>query len=79
VVIRRPGPARLDDRSDGHVALVVSDRQIVFPGRIRPALENVLSRHGPWVLGDLAEVLDEPSRAVFGRRLLREGVLRRDG
>ena len=79
VVVRRPGPVELEERADGRVALVLPDKAVVFPAQARPALEAVLAADGPWALGELADVLDEPSRAVLGRRLLREGILRRDG
>jgi len=79
LVALRDGPVRIEARPDDRCALVLTDRTVTFPERIRPALEAVIGFAGAWHLGDLADVLDEPSRAVFGRRLLREGVLRRNG
>ena len=76
VVQRRPGPIRLED-DDDRCALVLPDRTIRFPARIRPALDAVLGFDRPTRLGALSAELDEPGRAVLGRRLLREGVLRR--
>jgi hypothetical protein len=76
VVRRRPGPIGLDDDGDRCV-LVTADRRVSFPARIRPALEAVIALDGPMPLSGLAPHLDEPGRAVFGRRLLREGVLAR--
>jgi hypothetical protein len=75
-VERRPGIVRLEDDGD-RCALVLADRAVRFPARIRPALEAVLSFDGPTAVGALAPFLDEPSRVVFAHRLLREGVLRR--
>ena len=77
VLDRRPGPLRIEDGADGRVALVLRDRTVRFPGTTRPALDAVLAAPGPIPVGDLAPFLDEPSRVVFTRRLLREGVLRR--
>jgi mannose-6-phosphate isomerase-like protein (cupin superfamily) len=79
VLRRRPGPIELEERADGRLALVRPDKAVVFPPQARPALERVVAAEGAWALGDLADVLDDASRVVLGRRLLREGILRRDG
>jgi hypothetical protein len=77
VLVRlRPGPIRLEDEGD-RCALVTPDRVVRFPARTRPALEAVLGFTEPTALGTLAPVLDEASRAVLGRRLLRDGLLTR--
>ncbi len=77
VLARRPGPVSVEDDIDGRVALVLTDRTVRFPATARPAIDAALATAGPFALGDLAPHLDESSRAVFARRLLREGVLRR--
>ena len=77
LVARRPGPVRLEEADDGRVALVLTDRTIRFPAAARPALDAMVARPGPFVVAELAPHLDERSRVVFTRRLLREGVLRR--
>ena len=76
VVARRPGSLCLEDEADGRCALVTTDRRVRFPGAARPALE-ALAAAGPRRVGDLAPVLDGPSRVVVVGRLRREGVLRR--
>lgn len=77
VVQRRRGPMRLADEGE-RCALVLADRSVRFPAAVRPALEAVLAGEAI-ALAELTPYLDEPSRVVFGRRLLREGVLRRVG
>jgi Cupin superfamily protein len=80
LVQRRPGPVQLVDSVDDgspRCALVLPDRTISFPARIRPALEAVLGFDRPTPPAELSPLLDEPSRAVLVGRLLREGVLRR--
>jgi len=74
---RRPGPVRIEVGADGRVALVLTDRTVRFPDAARPALEAVLAADRPFPLGGLSPYLDGPSRIVFARRLLREGVLAR--
>lgn len=76
VVERRALPVALAD--DGsRCVLRLEDRLIRFPATARPALEHIVTSTVPFAVGDLAPYLDEASRVVVGRRLLREGVLRR--
>ncbi|WP_201931527.1 JmjC domain-containing protein [Nocardioides donggukensis] len=69
---RRPGhPCVLVDDGD-RVRVLLGDRQLAVPGWLRPALERV--RADPTLRpGDLP--LDEQSRLVLCRRLVREGLL----
>ena len=62
---------------DGEVRLRVTlgDRQIVMPAVLEPAVRRLLDGSDHRV-GDLADLLDEPSRQVLVRRLVREGALR---
>jgi hypothetical protein len=76
LVERRPGVIRLEDEGE-RCALVTADRTVRFPARVRPALEAALGFEQPTAVAALAPFLDESSRVVFTRRLLREGVLRR--
>jgi lysine-specific demethylase/histidyl-hydroxylase NO66 len=74
---RRPGhPCVLIDGHDGDVRLEVllGDRSLVVPARLRPALDVIRSR-GELRPADLADLLDEQSRLVLCRRLVREGLL----
>ena len=50
------------------------DREVEVPAWIRPALEEV-QRRERFTPADLAEHLDERSRLVLCRRLVREGLL----
>jgi hypothetical protein len=65
VCVLRPGPQRL--------RLLLGDRELRLPAHLVPALELVRDRPS-WKVGELP--LDEPSRLVLARRLLREGLVR---
>ncbi|MBB6628320.1 cupin [Nocardioides sp. KIGAM211] len=56
------------------VEVLLGDRSLDVPARIRPALEEVRSRR-ELRPSDLADHLDEQSRLVLCRRLVREGLL----
>jgi mannose-6-phosphate isomerase-like protein (cupin superfamily) len=69
---RRPGhPCVLLDRGD-RVEVLLGDRSMSVPARIRPALEEV-RRRATLTPADLP--LDEQSALVLARRLVREGLL----
>jgi bifunctional lysine-specific demethylase and histidyl-hydroxylase NO66 len=69
---RRVGhPCVLLDRGD-RVEVLLGDRSVTVPAWIRPALEEVRAR-GELTPADLP--LDEQSRLVLCRRLVREGLL----
>lgn len=69
---RRPGhPCVLLDRGD-QVEVLLGDRSLTVPARVRPALDEVRSRHD---LSPADLPLDEQSRLVLCRRLVREGLL----
>ena len=78
----RPGP---DGASDGDtharglfLRLTLGDRRVEMPAPLEPAVRRLLdgSRHR---VGELADLLDAPSRLVLVRRLVREGALRARG
>jgi len=72
---RRPGhPCVLLDHSDrdGTIEVLLGDRSLTVPARTRPALEEVRSRSE---LSPADLPLDEQSRLVLCRRLVREGLL----
>jgi bifunctional lysine-specific demethylase and histidyl-hydroxylase NO66 len=54
--------------------LVLGDRVVVLPAPVEPAVRRLLD--GSTRVGDLADMLDPPSRLVLVRRLVREGALR---
>lgn len=77
VLRRRPGhPCVLQDRRDGgdRIEVLLGDRALEVPARLRPALEEVRSRT-ELRPADLAAHLDPQSRLVLCRRLVREGLL----
>ncbi|MFC7495206.1 MULTISPECIES: cupin domain-containing protein [unclassified Nocardioides] len=72
VLRRRPGhPCVLLDRGDT-VEVLLGDRSLMVPARIRPALEELRGRE-ELTPGDLP--LDAESGLVLCRRLVREGLL----
>ena len=76
VVRRRPGAVcRLQVRGD-RLTLLLGDRELAMPARLEPAVRTLLAADGATV-GDLAGLLDAPSRLVLVRRLVREGLLER--
>jgi hypothetical protein len=91
-VVRRPGsvarlavdePAgapRVDPPTDTaggapRLRLTLGDRRLAMPAAVAPAVRRLLDGR-PHRVGDLADMLDAPSRLVLVRRLVREGVLR---
>ncbi|HLT70050.1 MAG TPA: cupin domain-containing protein [Acidimicrobiales bacterium] len=85
-VLRRPGavtdlrlvPAGGDVPDDGaapgRLQLVLGDRRVTMPAAVEPAVRRLLDGE-PHRVGDLADLLDQPSRRVLVRRLVREGIL----
>jgi len=73
-VRRRAGAVcRVRARGD-RAELVLGDRTLSLPGRVRPALDAVLGTGG-LAVRDLAPHLDASSRLVLVRRLVTEGLL----
>ncbi|MBS3941113.1 MAG: cupin [Actinobacteria bacterium] len=71
---RRPHLGVWLERDGDHVEVVLPDRRLRLPAPVGPAIEWILAadRFRP---ADLDDHLDEPSRLVLCRRLLREGLL----
>ena len=70
---RRPGrPCVLRDLPDQHLELLLGDRVLTLPARLRPVLE-LIRRADVVTPGELP--LDASSRLVLCRRLVREGML----
>lgn len=71
---RRPGhPCVLLERSE-QLEVLLGDRSLTVPGWLRPALEEIRSRES-FTPADLSVHLDQQSRLVLCRRLVREGLL----
>jgi lysine-specific demethylase/histidyl-hydroxylase NO66 len=75
---RRAGhPCVLVDASepgDDRLEVLLGDRSLHVPARVRPAIERIRER-AELRPADLADLLDEQSRLVLCRRLVREGLL----
>lgn len=74
VLRRRPGTVATFRVEGDEATLDLGDRQLLFPVRAAPAVRRVLERD-ELTIGELADLLDERSRAVLARRLVREGLL----
>ncbi|MBW3576741.1 MAG: cupin domain-containing protein [Actinobacteria bacterium] len=72
-VSRRDGAVAHLDVRDGRAHLQLGDRRLTLPAELEPVIGRLLSAQGLRV-GDLTE-LDEDSRVVLVRRLIREGLL----
>ncbi|WP_317846282.1 cupin domain-containing protein [Nocardioides rotundus] len=73
---RRPGHPCVLVEDGERLKVLLGDRVLTVPGRLRPAMEEVRAR--PTLTpADLAAHLDEQSRLVLCRRLVREGLLTR--
>lgn len=74
VLRRRPGTVATFHVDGDEATLALGDRQLVLPARAAPAVRRVLERD-ELTIGELADLLNERSRAVLARRLVREGLL----
>jgi bifunctional lysine-specific demethylase and histidyl-hydroxylase NO66 len=74
-VERRPGTdARISTEPDGQIVLDLGDRELVMPAAAEPALRRIFEVERLRV-GDLADLVDDESRRILVRRLVREGFL----
>jgi bifunctional lysine-specific demethylase and histidyl-hydroxylase NO66 len=61
---------------DDRLVVLLGDRRLEMPVRLEPTMRRIAGTPS-FALGDLADVLpDREGRAVLGRRLVREGLLR---
>ncbi|HLN78069.1 MAG TPA: cupin domain-containing protein, partial [Nocardioidaceae bacterium] len=75
VVGRRPTAACVLRPEPERLSVLLGDRELRMPLRLTGAMEFVRD-HDTFRVGDLAPWLDEESRLVVTRRLVREGLLR---
>jgi lysine-specific demethylase/histidyl-hydroxylase NO66 len=73
---RRPGNRCEVEASSEEVTLTLADRQVHLPAALAGVVARLLDG-APHRVGDLADLMDGPSRLVLARRLVREGVLQR--
>ena len=72
---RRPGAVCELHLLPEHLIVLLGDRRLEMPTWIEPAMRRIANVEA-FTLGELADVLpDRESRAVLGRRLIREGLL----
>jgi hypothetical protein len=73
-----PSETALVDVSErnGSIVLTFDGKEVVFPGRVREELSRALELGTPFTAAELPGDLDDESRLVLVRRLVREGVLR---
>jgi Cupin superfamily protein len=70
--------AELRERN-GVVSLIFEGRELTFPAHARDEVAGVASADRPFTVSELPGSLDDPSRLVLARRLVREGFLRISG
>ena len=75
VALRGGVPWHIEPGEPGRAVVVLRDRRIDLPAAVQPALARLLDG-GPHTVASLGDLLDEGSRLVLVRRLVREGVLR---
>jgi hypothetical protein len=73
LVRRRPGTIATLTPGEP-LRLTLGDRILALPAALEPAVRHLTDGH-PHRVGDLADLLDAPSRLVLARRLIREGAL----
>lgn len=73
-VRRRPGSTCRVRTAGDHLDLLLGDRVVSVPARIRGAVDAVLAQEGPFTPADLVQ-LDAAGAVVLVKRLVREGLL----
>ncbi|WP_370586033.1 JmjC domain-containing protein [Tessaracoccus sp. MC1679] len=71
---RRPGSSMTLRDAGDTVELLLGDRLVAVPSRIKGVVEGLAGRDGDFPAGDI-EGLDEAGSLVLARRLVREGFL----
>jgi ribosomal protein L16 Arg81 hydroxylase len=74
VLMRRPAAIAQRFEQNGTLTVVLGDRSLELPSKLRDALDFVLAKT-TFTLADLDPYLDQPSQLVFVKRLVREGLL----
>jgi bifunctional lysine-specific demethylase and histidyl-hydroxylase NO66 len=76
VLRRRPGTVCLLEVAGDVLTVALGGKTLRMPAAVEPALSRVSAAgRGPFLLGDLGDLLDGPSRLVLARRLVVEGLL----
>ena len=74
VLARRPASIAQVSESGETLTLILGDRSLRLPAKLKDALDFILART-TFTLSELDPYLDEPSQLVLARRLVREGLL----
>ena len=74
VVRRRPGSVCRLRCGPGGLSCLLGDRELTMPAALEPVMERIAAADR-FPVGELADQLDQPSRQVLVRRLVREGLL----
>lgn len=72
---RRPDAVCHLRMQDDHLLVVLGQRDLRMPAALKPVMQRVAAATQPFTPADLADVMDEESRLVLARRLVREGLL----
>ncbi|MDQ4133462.1 MAG: cupin domain-containing protein [Actinomycetota bacterium] len=73
-VRRREGAVCRLRTSERSLSVLLGDRELVMPAPLEPAMARVTTGE-PLAVGELGDLLDQSSRLVLVRRLVREGLL----
>ncbi len=74
VLRRRPGSICRLGVGPHRLSCLLGDRELTLPAALEPVMRRI-AEPAPLAVGDLADQLDEASRLVLVRRLVREGLL----
>lgn len=72
---RRPGAICHVRPQDGFLHVGLGQLELRMPAALEPVLRRIAAAGAPFVVADLADLMDEGSRLVLARRLVREGLL----
>ncbi|MBA2361760.1 MAG: hypothetical protein H0V79_12665 [Actinobacteria bacterium] len=73
---RRPTVIATATERDGHIVIAFEGKEVVIPPSAAEEAQGTLELDEPFTAGELPGTLDEDSRLVLVRRLVREGLLR---
>ena len=75
VVRRRPRSVCQIVPGEERLTVLLGDRELQMPPTLEPAVRRLAAAWSGVQVGGLADLMDEPSRLVLVRRLVREGLL----
>ncbi len=75
VLRRREGTVCWIAADHDHLRVSLGDRELRMPAALAPVMHRIAAEARPFPLSALADELDESSRLVLARRLVREGLL----